>query len=123
VVPSEKFASRAKVVCSRGNEERNKASVALLERRARETGESLALAGEFEVVQKVVVPSLRKVAGELEGIGLPRGKAYAAEAWWQTLRAAINELELKGMDAWRAEYLRPFRQRASALGLEYCIVN
>lgn len=95
-----------------------------MERRAEETGESLGLVGEFEMVQKVIAPSLSREIDRLEKIGLPRGHAYEAEALWQTLRIVLSEVEAEGLYAWRsAMLLRPFRNRAKMFGLDSCVVN
>jgi len=98
--------------------------MALLKRRADETGEGLGLVGEFEVVQKVLVPSLKREIDELEAVGLPEKQAYEAEAVWQTFRIVLHEVEAEGLYAWRsAKLLRPFRNRAKPFGLDFCLVN
>jgi hypothetical protein len=124
VVAPRQFIKAAQTICRRGNNERGQRGNALLERRAKETGEGLGLVGEFEVVQKVVAPSLDKEVGQLERIGLPREMAYEAEALFETLRVVLHEVEAEGLYAWQsAKLLRPFRNRAKVFGLESCVLN
>jgi hypothetical protein len=118
------FVTQAKQICDRANEERQKGMEAFLERRARETGEQIGLAGEVEAIPAVMVPTLRKEIRQLEAIGLPRGEAYEAEAIWQTLRIVLHEVEVEGIYAWRsAKILRPFKNRAHGFGLSLCVLN
>jgi hypothetical protein len=118
------FVKKAKEICARAGEERGEASEAFYERRAEETGEGLGAVGAVELVPRVVVPSLRRELDELEAVGLPRGKAYEAEAVWQTLRTVLHQVEAEGVYAWRsAKLLPPFRNRARPFGLEACVVN
>lgn len=124
IVSLQRFRKDARAICKAANEERSDQAIALLERRAEETGEPLGTVGEFEVVRNVVVPSLRREIEELEQIGLPSGKPYEAEALWQTLRIVLYEVEAEGIYAWRSAKLLPtFRNRARPFGLELCIVN
>lgn len=124
MISREHFVKAARSVCRRGNDERGEKGSALLERRAEETGESVGLVGELELVQKVIAPSLGKEIDQLEELGLPREEAYEAEALWQTLRIVLHEVEVEGIYAWRsAKLLRPFRNRAKPFGLQFCVVN
>jgi hypothetical protein len=124
VVPPAQFMRAAKAICQRANDERGEKGSAFLKQRAKETGQGLGLVGEVEMVQKVVAPSLSREVDRLEGIGLPRGRAYDAEALWQTLRIVSQEVEIEGIYAWRsAKLLWPFRNRAKSFGLDSCVIN
>lgn len=124
MVAPQQFARVAKAICQRANDEREEKGTAFLERRADETGESLGLVGEVEMIQKVVAPSLDQEIDQLERIGLPKGHAYEAEVLWQTLRIVLHEVEVEGIYAWRsAKLLRPFRNRARPFDLDFCIAN
>jgi hypothetical protein len=124
VVTKSLFIKRAKAICASANEERNEDSLAFMERREKATGEPLGLAGSFEVVRLVVAPSLRSEIKRLEGIGLPKGAVYEAEALWQTLRTVLHEVEAEGLYAWRSAKLLPaFRNRAKQFGLQACVIN
>jgi len=124
MVAPQRFIKAAKGICRRANNERAVDGSAFLKRRAEETEESLGLVGEFEMVQRVVSPSLAKEVTRLENIGLPREQAYEAEALWQTLRIVLHEVEVEGIYAWRsAKLLQPFRNRARPFGLDSCVVN
>lgn len=124
VVSRQAFVDTAKRICKRANDQRNRESITFLERRAQATGEPLGTVGGVELVQEVVVPSLRREVGLLEEIGFPKGKAYDIEALWQTLRIALHEVETEGIYAWRSAKLLPaFRNQARPFGLELCISN
>jgi hypothetical protein len=124
IVSPDHFTARAKSICAAANEERNDDSLAFLERREKETGEPLGLVGEFEVVRRVVAPSLRDEVERLQAIGLPKEEAYEAEALWQTLRIVVQQVETEGLYAWRSAKLLPaFRNRAKQFGLEDCVLN
>jgi hypothetical protein len=124
VIEPARFVKAAKAICTKANKERGRAGGVLLARRTKETGENPGLVGEFEMVQKVIAPSLSREIDRLEKIGLPRGHAYEAEALWQTLRTVLNEVEVEGLYAWHsAKLLRPFRNRAKMFKLEFCVVN
>ena len=124
LIPPQDFLRDAEAICNAGNSERSEDGLAFFERRKDETGEPLGLVGNFEVVHKVIVPSLRREIGQLESIGLPRGEAYEAESLWQTLHIVLHEVEVEGLYAWRsAKLLTAFHHRAKQFGLQSCVVN
>lgn len=124
ILPEQQFIQRAKAICAAAQKKMGEESKALLEQRASETGEPFGLVGEVEAVPETVVPMLRRELRELKALGLPEGKAYEAEALWQTIGIVLHEVEVEGIYAWRsAKLLVPFRNRAKPFDLEHCILN
>jgi hypothetical protein len=124
IVSRGEFMRRTSAICARASSDRARELSAFLTRRSQQASESLGPVGEFEMVRKVVTPSLRREIGQLEKIGLPNENGYEAEALWQTLRIVLHEVEIEGLYAWRsAKLLIAFRNRAKMFGLESCLVN
>jgi hypothetical protein len=124
LVPRAEFVKKAKAICDRYNEERGEDVEAFYERRQRETGATQEVVGAVELINVIVVPSLRRELKQLEAIGLPEGDAYDGETIWQTLSTVVHEVEVEGIYAWRsAKLLPPFRNRSHQFGLDGCIVN
>jgi hypothetical protein len=124
LIPRGQFEKKAKAICDRYTEERGELAEDFYERRQRETGATQEVVGAVEMINVVMVPTLRRELNELEAIGLPEGKAYDAEAIWQTLRTVLHEVEAEGIYAWRsAKLLPPFRNRSHKFGLDGCIIN
>lgn len=124
LIPRGQFERKAKAICDRVGEERAKEVEAFYQRRQRETGATQEVVGSMEVINVVVVPTLRRELRELEAIGLPEGAAYEGEAVTQTLSTVVHEVEVEGIYAWRsAKLLPPFRNRSHKFGLDACIVN
>jgi hypothetical protein len=124
LIPREQFEKKAKEICDRVGEERSKGVEAFYERRQRETGATQEVVGAVELINVVVVPTLRRELKELEAIGLPKGDAYDGEAVMQTLSTVVHEVEVEGIYAWRsAKLLPPFRNRSHQFGLDGCIIN
>jgi hypothetical protein len=124
LIPRGQYEKKAKAICERVGEERQKELGAFYKRRQRETGATQEVVGTFEGINKVVVPTLKRELKELEAIGLPEGKAYEGEAVLQTLSTVVHEVEVEGEYAWRsAKLLPPFRNRSHKFGLDNCIVN
>jgi hypothetical protein len=124
LIPRAQFEKKAKEICERAEEERAKGVEAFYDRRQRETGATQEVVGSMEVINVVVVPTLKRELRELETIGLPKGSAYEGEAVTQTLSTVVHEVEVEGIYAWRsAKLLPPFRNRSHKFGLDGCIVN
>jgi hypothetical protein len=124
LIPRGQYEKKAKAICDRVGEERSKGVEAFYERRQRETGATQEVVGAMELINVVVVPTLKRELRELEAIGLPEGKAYDGEAVVQTLSTVVHEVEVEGIYAWRsAKLLPPFRNRSHKFGLDGCIVN
>jgi len=124
LIPRGQYEKKAKAICDRVGEERAKGVEAFYERRQRETGATQEVVGSMEVINFVVVPTLKRELKELEAIGLPKGAAYEGEAVTQTLSTVVHEVEVEGIYAWRsAKLLPPFRNRSHKFGLDGCIIN
>src|SRR4051794_1303233 len=79
IVSRKRFEQGSKAICARANKQRAKEEEAFLVRRAQESGESIGLVGEMEMMREVMAPSLRSELEALEAVGLPKGGAYEAE--------------------------------------------
>jgi len=124
LIPRGQYEKKAKEICERVGEERGKGVEAFYERRQRETGATQEVVGSMELINVVVVPTLKRELRELEAIGLPEGAAYDGEAVVQTLSTVVHEVEVEGIYAWRsAKLLPPFRNRSHKFGLDGCIIN
>ncbi len=124
LIPRGQYEKKAKAICERVGEERAEGVEDFYEMRAKETGATQEVVGSMELINVVVVPTLKRELRELEAIGLPEGKAYDGEAVVQTLSTVVHEVEVEGIYAWRsAKLLPPFRNRSHKFGLDGCIVN
>ncbi|HWN73708.1 MAG TPA: hypothetical protein VNN15_07875 [Solirubrobacterales bacterium] len=124
LIPRGQYEKKAKAICDHYTELRGERVEAFYERRQRETGATQEVVGAMELINVIVVPTLKRELGELEAIGLPEGKAYDGEAVVQTLSTVVHEVEVEGIYAWRkSKLLPPFRNRSHKFGLDNCIIN
>jgi hypothetical protein len=124
LIPRAQFEKKAKAICDHYTELRGERVEAFYERRQRETGATQEVVGAMELINVVVVPTLKRELKELGAIGLPKGDAYDGEAVMQTLSTVIDEVEVEGIYAWRsAKLLPPFRNRSHEFSLDDCIIN
>jgi hypothetical protein len=122
MVSPSKFIDESHDLCKKWKVKINRGLGNLYRQRSRETGEAQGQVGAIEAMRVVVVPSMKLQVADFEAVGLPKGKAYEAEAMWQEVRNILRKIEDEGIVAWtRESLLDRYRVAAKPFQLQNCL--
>ncbi|HWN73709.1 MAG TPA: hypothetical protein VNN15_07880 [Solirubrobacterales bacterium] len=122
MVPLSKFIDESHDLCKKWKVKINRGLGNLYRQRSQETGEPQGQVGAIEAMRVVVVPSMKLQIADFEAVGLPKGKAYEAEAMWQEVRNIARKIEDEGIVAWtRESLLDRYRVAAKPFQLQSCL--
>ena len=111
------FIRKGDKLCTKVETERGKAISAFYDKEEAKSVQELGPKGQEKMILDVALPPVKKLAGELEELGIPEDDSEQVEAMLDALRSAVSEVESNPVSV-LASSETPF-QEAKELAGEY----